>query len=145
MDLKVSFEDPTLAPEQMHIEDAGLDLKTSCDIDLRSHCQMTIFTGVKVEVPHNYIGLVVIRSGLARKYGLSLVSSFGIIDSRYRGEICLSLINHGDFTFTASKGDRIAQLLIIPCELPDVILVNEQEVAERGEKCVLGSVGNDAA
>ena len=133
LDLKVVVNDPALTPERMHPGDAGLDLKTAHDIDLRSHEQVTAFTGVKAAIPHGYVGIVAIRSGIGRKYGLSIVSGVSVIDHGYRGPICLPLINHGDFTFTAKKGDRIAQLLIVPCELPDVVLMDSLDETERGE------------
>jgi dUTP pyrophosphatase len=133
MDLKIVVTDPALIPERMHPGDAGLDLKTNCDIDLRAHEQLNVFTGVKVEIPCGYAGLVVGRSGMAFQYGVSLVNGISVVDAGYSGEIGLPLINHGDFSFTAKKGDRIAQLLIIPCELVDLVLVDSLDETERGE------------
>jgi dUTP pyrophosphatase len=92
-------------------------------------------TGVAIALPPCVAGLVLPRSGLASKYGISLVNSPGLIDPSYRGEIRVVLVNLGDARFEAAAGDRIAQLLLVPFVLPDTAVVAElpPSLDDRGE------------
>ena len=82
-------------------------------------------TGVAVAIPPGVAGLVLPRSGLAIRHGISCVNSPGLVDPNYRGELRVVLINHGSSSFTAAAGDRIAQLLLVPFLSPDVVVVDE--------------------
>ena len=82
-------------------------------------------TGVAVALPAGACGLVLPRSGLAARHGIGVVNGPGLIDPNYRGEINAILVNHGSEAFSASAGDRIAQLLIVPFLSPAVELVDE--------------------
>ena len=104
----VYFTDEDLKPERAHFDDAGVDLKTSEDIELPPKELKVIRTGVKAEIPFGFVGLLKDRSGLASKGVMSLG---GVIDSGYRGEIKALLINTGDETMTFKRGDRIIQLI----------------------------------
>jgi dUTP pyrophosphatase len=73
-----------------------------------------ISSGIAVEIPEKFFGMLTPRSGLAIKNGITLLNSPGIIDADYRGEIKIVLINHSNKTFTVKHGDRIAQLIIVP-------------------------------
>lgn len=97
-------------------------------------------TDVAVSIPDGYVGLLTPRSGLSSKFGLSIVNSPGIIDSDYRGELKVILINHGNMPFKAVGGDRIAQLVIMPYLTSDAIFVDSLPETERGENG-FGSTG----
>ena len=95
--------------------DAGADLRATEDVVLEPGQRRLVGTGVALAIPAGHVGLVTPRSGLAAKAGLSIVNSPGVIDSGYRGEIKVCLINLDPHTpITLAAGDRIAQLLIVP-------------------------------
>lgn len=101
-------------PERAHAGDAGYDLRAVEGADLRPGERLGVRTGVSVAIPDGYAGLVLPRSGLAVKHGISLVNAPGLIDSGYRGEILVPLINHdrGE-AFRVEPGMRIAQLVLV--------------------------------
>jgi dUTP pyrophosphatase len=100
-------------PTRQHDSDAGYDLVTAIDIELAPGERALVATGVALAIPAGYAGFVQPRSGLAAKYGVSIVNTPGLIDSGYRGEIKVMLINHDPIeTFRAARGDRIAQLVV---------------------------------
>ena len=90
-------------------------------------------TGIAIELPsEQYVALIFSRSGHGAKHGVSLVNSVGVIDSDYRGEICVGLINHGTEPLTVCDGDRIAQMMITRCFLPELIEADELSDTTRG-------------
>ena len=93
---------------------AGVDLYAAIisDIEITSGKYILIPTGIKIAMPDGYEGQIRPRSGLALKYGITVLNTPGTIDADYRGEIKVLLINHGEKTFTVKRGDRIAQLII---------------------------------
>ena len=100
-------------PDYQHYgEDAGIDLISAESIELISGDYKLIKTGLKIAIPQGYGGFVYPRSGLALKHGITVLNADGVIDSGYRGEIGVLLINHGKKDFKINKGDRIAQLII---------------------------------
>lgn len=111
---------PTVAsdghlPTYAHPGDAGADLRSAVDVSLRPGERALVGTGVAVALPDGYVGLVTPRSGLAARTGLSIVNAPGVIDSGYRGEIRVCLINLDPMdTVRLAAGDRIAQLLVMP-------------------------------
>lgn len=120
-------------PSYAHPGDAGLDLRAAESCILKPFERAAVPCGVAVAIPQGYAGLVIPRSGLAIKHGISVVNGPGLIDSGYRGEIKAILVNldpHDDFAI--EKGDRIAQLVII--KIPDVELLAcaELDDTERG-------------
>jgi len=107
--------DPGLAlPAKAHEHDAGLDLHARVDAVLSARGgRMLVPTGIAVAIPVGYMGMVVPRSGLALKHGVSLVNSPGIIDTAYRGELQVIMINHDpEHDYHVQRGDRIAQLIV---------------------------------
>ena len=111
--------DPDVStPSAAHEGDAGLDLAARYDVVLAPGERVAVPTGIAVAIPDGYAGLVLPRSGHARRSGIGLVNSPGLIDSGYRGEIEILLINHGQEAVKFQRGDRIAQLVII--EVPRV-------------------------
>ena len=107
--------DPDLPlPVPAHVGDAGLDLYAREDAIIRARGgRLLMPTGVAVAIPHGYMGLAVPRSGLALKHGVTLVNTPGIIDSGYRGELKVVMINTDpDKDYEIKRGDRVAQLII---------------------------------
>src|SRR3954466_10771296 len=103
-----------VAPERTRPGDAGYDLRAVADFSLAPGERATVPTGVAIALPPGIAGLVVPRSGLAARHGLSVVNGPGLIDPNYRGEIRVVLVNLGEHPFIAEPGDRIAQLLLVP-------------------------------
>lgn len=108
-------------PVRAHPDDAGLDLHARADATLtRNGGRALVPTGIAIAIPRGYMGMVVPRSGLALKHGVSLVNTPGIIDAAYRGELQVIMINHDPTTdYVVRRGDRIAQLIVqavIPVE-----------------------------
>ena len=102
-------------PSRAHEGDAGLDLYACEAAHLGPGERWSVGTGVGVEIPEGHAGLVLPRSGLARDHGIALVNSPGLIDSGYRGELRVLLLNTDPAeTFRVEPGDRIAQLVLVP-------------------------------
>jgi dUTP pyrophosphatase len=122
-----------LLPTRAFPGDAGLDLYALEDGLLGSGERAAIRTGIAVEVPAGQAGLVLPRSGLAARHGISVVNAPGLIDAGYRGEIRVLLLNT-DRTepFVISAGDRIAQLVLVRVETPSVVEVDALALSERG-------------
>lgn len=119
MELPVAkLKDVALLPTRAHEGDAGLDLYSCEAAHIGPGERWSVGTGVGVEIPDGHAGLVLPRSGLARDHGISLVNSPGLIDSGYRGELRVLLLNNDPAeTFRVEAGDRIAQLVLVPIAL----------------------------
>lgn len=130
--IEFSTEDANLQPCRAHDGDAGADLKAAADYSVRPHTAELIDTGIKVAIPYGYFGMVVSRSGHG-KHRISLANRVGIIDASYRGNLMVRLENLSDEIFNIKTYDRIAQLIIVPCLLPEFILSDELDETERGE------------
>lgn len=138
--LKCKVADPRYTPTRAHPSDAGLDLKAAENALLFPGDRQAVDTGVSMEIPDGYVGLVCARSGNAARRGIGIVNGVGVIDAGYRGPINAILINHGRGNVTVKRGDRIAQLLIVPIETPSVEIVDSLSDSERGVDG-LGSTG----
>jgi dUTP pyrophosphatase len=125
-------------PAFSHPGDAGFDFYSIEDYTLLPGVRALIRTGLAVELPRGYELQVRPRSGLALKKGVTVLNSPGTIDSGYRGEIGIIIINHGEEIYTVSKEHRVAQGVITRYEVPDFILVNSLSESERGS----GSYGS---
>ena len=90
-------------------------------------------TGIAVEIPEGYVGLVFARSGIATKRQLAPANCVGVIDSDYRGEVIVGLYNHTDEPFVVEPGDRIAQLVLLPVHIPEIEECDELGETSRGE------------
>lgn len=116
--LVVPYTSPSgLEPHRAHPTDAGADLCLANTVVLQPGDRKLAGTGVHVAIPEGYVGLLVPRSSLPHKYGVTLANSPGIIDSDYRGEIKLNLLNIDRKQIILPAGQRVAQLLIMPVEL----------------------------
>ena len=114
---------------------SGMDLRAFIDepVILQPMERRLIPTGLFVQITEGYEGQVRARSGLAIKHGIGLVNSIGTIDSDYRGELKIPVINFGNESFTINNGDRIAQLVIASYERVTPIVVSELDETDRGE------------
>lgn len=122
-------------PARSRPGDAGLDLACLEGFTLDPGERRAVGTGVAIALPEGVAGLVVPRSGLAARHGISVVNGPGLVDPNYRGELRVVLVNLGDERFAAEAGDRIAQLLLVPFVAPPVAVVDELEAFgdDRGE------------
>lgn len=118
-------------PQRAHAGDAGLDLAILDAVTLAPGQRVLAPIGLAVAVPARHAGLLVPRSGLALRLGLSIVNSPGIIDAGYRGELKVLLINtDAAATIELAAGERVAQLLIVPVALPAVVTVDALPAAD---------------
>jgi dUTP pyrophosphatase len=113
---------------------AGADLHSAeiADVVLRPQQRAAVATGLILELPPGYEGQVRPRSGLARRHGVTVVNAPGTIDSDYRGEVMVLLINLGDEAVTIRRGERIAQLVIAPVTRAELVEATELSDSERG-------------
>jgi dUTP pyrophosphatase len=121
-----------VVPERAYDGDAGLDLAACDPAVLEPGERMVVPTGLAVDIPDGHAGFVQPRSGLAARFGIGIVNSPGLIDSGYRGEICVVLLNTSREPFSVEPGMRIAQLVIVPVPSVRVVEVDELTSSERG-------------
>ena len=122
-------------PERAYEGDAGLDLASCEHAVLGPGERAVVATGLVVEIPHGYAGFVQPRSGLAARHGIGVVNSPGLIDSGYRGEIRVVLLNTDrESEFTVEPGMRIAQLVVAPVASVRVVEADELAASERGAR-----------
>ena len=131
--VKMVVEDDSLTPEYKTGGASGADLRANDDCVLQPLERKLIKTGVRVSIPQGFEGQVRARSGLSAKKGLTLVNGIGTIDSDYTGEILVSMINLSNEPQEIHKGDRIAQLVIVPIIQALFIPVKNLKDTERGE------------
>jgi dUTP pyrophosphatase len=114
---------------------AGFDLRAAVDspTTLAPGSRALVPTGICMAIPAGHEAQIRPRSGLAAKHGVTLLNSPGTIDSDYRGEIAVLLINHGDAPFVVNRGDRIAQLVIAAVAAAELVEVETLDETERGE------------
>lgn len=114
---------------------AGMDLRAHLDapMSIEPGQRVLIPTGLRVAIPPGYEGQVRPRSGLAQRHGVTILNAPGTVDSDYRGEIKVILVNLGQDAFTVNPGDRIAQLVIAPVARAELVQVEELPESERGE------------
>jgi dUTP pyrophosphatase len=125
-------EDATL-PERAYPGDAGLDLASSERVELGPGERALVGTGLAVAIPEGYAGFVQPRSGLAAKHGISVLNSPGLVDSGYRGELRVVLLNTDrESPFVVEPGMRIAQLVVLPVPELELVEVDELPPSERG-------------
>lgn len=120
-------------PAPAHPGDAGVDLRTRVAAVLDPGERAALGTGIAVEIPVGFAGLVLPRSGHALRHGIGLVNSPGLIDAGYRGEISVLLVNHGSDPVRFEWGDRVAQLVIIAVPACEWIESDELSGSARGQ------------
>ncbi|HXQ88723.1 MAG TPA: dUTP diphosphatase [Solirubrobacterales bacterium] len=137
----LKLKEEAVLPSRAHEGDAGLDLYACEAVHVGPGERWSVGTGVGVEIPEGHAGLVLPRSGLARDHGIALVNAPGLIDSGYRGELRVLLLNTDPAeTFRVEAGDRIAQLLLTPIATPEPVEAAELTESVRG-RAGFGSSG----
>ena len=135
--MKIMLDEGAKMPTRAHQWDAGLDLYAKEGGNICC-CNKRIFdTGVHVQIPEGYVGFIKSKSGLMCKR--SIVTD-GTIDAHYTGYIKVCLFNHGSRSYEVKAGDKIAQLVIVPCCLPELELVDSLDQTDRGDNG-FGSTG----
>lgn len=146
--MKIMLDEGAKMPTRAHPYDAGLDLYTPFAVCVPETRYSEFFdeveigyaiidTGVHVQIPEGYVGFVMSKSGLNVKHGLT---AEGVIDANYTGSITVKLYNHATEEYYFDAGDKIAQLVIVPCLLPELELVDSLEETDRGDNG-FGSTG----
>jgi dUTP pyrophosphatase len=124
-----------VVPGRAYSGDAGLDLSSCERVELAPGERALVPTGLAVAIPEGYAGFVQPRSGLATKHGISIVNTPGLVDSGYRGELLVNLVNtDGRDAFVVEPGMRIAQLVILPVPEVELVEVDELPASERGAR-----------
>lgn len=129
--VKKLYEDASV-PTYSHKGDAGADLYSYEDLQILPGEHKLISTGISIAMPPTWVGLVHPRSGLAAKKSVTVLNAPGTVDSGYRGEVMVNLVNHGSETVSIAKGDRIAQIVFQRYEQADFLIVDELESSSRG-------------
>ena len=135
MEIKVKkLNDRAVLPTYGSLDAGGADLY-SCEGELTfsPHETKLVHTGIAMEIPKGYVGLIYARSGIATKRGLAPANKVGVIDADYRGEIMVSLHNHSEIAAKIDEGERIAQIVITPYLTADFIECDELDETKRGE------------
>jgi len=122
-----------IPPARARAGDAGYDLRATERVSIPQDGRRLVGTGIAVALPDGVAGLVTPRSGLAIEHGLTLLNAPGLIDPGYRGEIKVIVHNTSERRYTVEIGDRIAQLLLVPCWTPELEVVDDLSATERGE------------
>ncbi|MDL2323804.1 dUTP diphosphatase [Ruminococcaceae bacterium OttesenSCG-928-A16] len=137
MELKIQKLHPNAEiPQQATAGAAGIDLRACCDapIVLQPMQRMAVPTGLAIELPNaETVALVFARSGMALKQGLAMANGVGVIDSDYRGEVAVLVVNLSSKTIKINHGERIAQLVCMPVLLPQIVGVDALSDTERGQ------------
>lgn len=128
--MKIMLDKGAIMPTRAHPYDAGMDLYSMEEKFVPGECGAAFNTGVHLEIPKGFVGLVKSRSGLMVKQH---ITTDGTIDSGYTGAIKVKLFNHSLMSHRVKKGDKIAQLVIVPCLLPELELVDSLEETDRGD------------
>lgn len=129
----VPLTDDVVLPAYAHAGDSGMDLRSTVDFELKPFQRKLIPCGFSLAIPEGFGGFVLPRSGLATKQGVTVMNAPGLIDSNYRGEVCVSLVNlDSEQTFCCSKGDRVAQLVIMPTPVVSLVQCESLDETERG-------------
>jgi dUTP pyrophosphatase len=135
--MKVKLDPGAYMPERAHPFDAGLDIRSMQEKWVFARRSATFDTGVHVQIPEGYVGMLKSKSGLNVKYG---VASEGVIDCGYTGSIVVKLYNNSDSDYLVRRGDKISQIVVMPVEIEELELVDEFEETERGNNG-FGSTG----
>jgi dUTP pyrophosphatase len=125
--------DSAVVPARAYAGDAGMDLAACERVELAPGARALVPTGLAVAIPDGYAGYVQPRSGLAAKHGISIVNTPGLVDSGYRGELLVNLVNHDEQqSFVVEPGMRIAQLVILQVPPVELVEVDELPASDRG-------------
>lgn len=132
-ELAVALDEGATMPKRAHQWDAGLDFAANEDAVIPPHGTASVGTGVHVGIPRWCAGILVPRSSMGFKRGMGFTNGFGLIDSGYTGEVRASICNWRDEPQRIAKGERIAQLVVVPVALLEPVLVERLGETERGD------------
>lgn len=128
--MKIKLDNGAYLPSRAHTTDAGMDIRAKDEQIVCAKESATFHTGVHIQLPEGYAGLLVSKSGLNVLHD---ITSTGLIDEGYTGEIVVKLFNHGGYDYHVHAGDKISQLVIIPVKYEDIEVVDSiEEETERG-------------
>lgn len=127
--MKIKLDAGAFVPERAHVTDAGADLRSPVGTVINARGSCVIDTGVHIQLPHGYVGMLKSKSGLNVKHG---ITSEGVIDEGYTGPIKVKLYNNGDEPYKIERVDKITQLVIVPCEYVYFDFVDKLDDSERG-------------
>lgn len=129
----VKLDPAAKAPVRGSAQAAGVDLCAINATDILPGHTAAVHTGIAVELPEGYVGLIFARSGIATRRGLAPSNKVGVIDADYRGELIVSLYNQSAETQSVFAGERIAQMCVVPCLMADFVEADSLSGTERGE------------
>lgn len=133
LSLPLVATEESFVPCYAHETDAAMDLRSAEAVFLGPMERALVRCGISIAIPDGYAGLVIPRSGLAARHGVTVLNGPGLIDSGYRGEVCVSLVNLDPTNaFEVSKGDRIAQLMLVAVPKVTIELVDSLPESDRG-------------
>lgn len=127
--IKIKLDRGAFIPTRAHGTDAGADLRSPIDTVVPARGSRVIDTGVHIQLPRDCVGMLKSKSGLNVKYG---ITSEGVIDEGYTGPIKVKLYNHGEKDYVIERGDKITQLVVVPCRYLCFDIVDYLEDSERG-------------
>ena len=128
--MKIKLDVGAFMPVRAHATDAGADLRSPIDTVVPARGSRVIDTGVHIQIPHGYVGMLKSKSGLNVWHG---ITSEGVIDEGFTGSIMVKLYNRGDRPYKIERGDKITQVVIVPCEYENFEVVDELDYSERGD------------
>lgn len=128
--MKIKLDAGAFIPVRAHDTDAGADLRSPVETVIPAGCSCIIDTGVHIQLPHGYVGMLKSKSGLNVWHG---ITSEGVIDEGFTGSIMVKLYNRGDRPYKIERGDKITQVVIVPCEYVDFEVVDKLDDSERGD------------
>lgn len=128
--MEIKIDEGAFVPSRAHGTDAGMDLRTPVNVTVPAHGSVAIDTGVHVELPQGCAGLLVSKSGLNVRHG---ITSTGLIDEGFTGKIIARLYNDSGEDWTFEKGDKVTQLVVIPVRYVPIEIVPEISGGERGD------------
>ena len=135
--MKIVLDKDAFLPERAHETDAGYDLRTPVEVRVNADSQYCVDTGVHVQIPEGYVGFIKTKSGLMCR---NSISTEGVIDSGYTGPIVVCIRNHQNGPVIFERGDKIAQLVVLPITTPNLEVVDSLDDTDRGSNG-FGSTG----
>lgn len=129
--VKIKLDEGAYMPERAYEYDAGYDLRSPIKTRLYAGQAVVIDTGVHIAIPHGHVGMLKSKSGLNVKHD---IVGEGVVDSSYTGSIHVKLYNHGMESYVIEIGDKISQLVIMPIITPELVVVDELDETDRGDK-----------
>ena len=136
--IRVVLDEGSFPPVRAHAQDAGMDIMSPKDVQIPPLGSAVIDTGVHMEIPDGYAGVLISKSGLNVKHS---ITSTGLIDAGYKGSICVKLHNHGRNGYKVNRGDKISQLMIVPVMLCGIEIVDGFDVKTERGSSGFGSTG----